>query len=149
MKEFFKCGQIWRSKEYPHVDFIVDSVYYDRFARNAYDFNLFSYVIWQIANKKAFDKKVCEAKGVSSIDEILDNHCGNTFPYASFGETKPNSLKQRIKKYNMYLDEIRNYQSIYKVDNKFEYSESIEDGSGNKFFIDYECRDEVYGLYKE
>lgn len=147
-KEPFKCGQVWRSKEHPHVDFIIDAINYYRIADTEYDFNLFSYICWQIANETAFNKKVCEVKKVSSLDELRSKGL-TTHPYPSFGENKIKSLQQKIKKYNMYLDETRTYKSTFKKDNDSEYIESIVVFGAGKFAIDYECRDGVYGVYKD
>jgi hypothetical protein len=72
-----------------------------------------------------------------------------THPYPCGGDNKLNSLKQRIRKYNMYLDEKRQYKSVLKIDKEDEYHELISEFNTGKFIINYECRDGIYGVYKD
>lgn len=117
-KEPFKTGMIFRSETHPQFDLIIDFVYYQRGYATSYDRSLFSMICWANINREAFDK---------FIKEKLGSNKKNTFPYPFAGECKINSMKQRIKKYNLkYVGMSDDKIKVYN-DNKFEYSSGFAD----------------------
>ena len=120
---------VFRSKEFPQYDFMIDYVVYHRMAESSHDFNLFSIICWQRVNETEFDKYVCKMKGYNYIpDENGRMSFGDrtTFPYPFFGEMKPKSIDAYINKYNM--KHFGNSEKNIKVfqDDELEYSADLE-----------------------
>lgn len=117
-QEPYKTGMIFRSKTHPQFDLIIDYVNYARCSENSYNFNLFSIICWCNINRKAFDE---------FIETKLGKDKENTFPYAWAGECKINSMKQRLKKYNLeYVGMSDDIVNIYNND-EGEYSSGFKE----------------------
>ena len=93
-----KKGQIWISKEMPYKSIrIVDiGEVWDKTDSGMY-------CIWEIANKKEWDKFVCKKFGYSDIDECIRNRVCGTYPYAFNGEKSIKSIKEYIRKNKLIL----------------------------------------------
>lgn len=128
MKEKYKPGMIFRSKEHPEKDIKITFVCYWR-GDTADECNIFSLIDWCIANEEAFDKFVCEKKGYDyspAADRRMDFSNKTTFPYPSWGEMKPRSMDQYIRKYGLVLSEEADEKDIaVYADNDGEYSAGL------------------------
>ena len=103
-KEKYRAGMIFRSKRNPWADLVIDSVYYDRFAETAKEFNNMSCICWHRINWEEFDKHVCIRKGYNYMPDEngrMDFRDKTTFPFPSFGEAKPNSIDIYLRKYEL------------------------------------------------
>lgn len=117
--KIFKTGMIYRSKTHPQFDLIINFVSYNPNKLNAYG----NIVGWCNINKDEFNK---------FIDAKLGKNKKSTFPYAYAGDCNINSMKQRLKKYNLeYVGMSDSPVSIYE-DNEDIYCSGFR---GSKFNI--------------
>lgn len=121
---------IFRSKKYPWADIVITFVSYNRLANSSYIFNEFSIIGWERVNEVEFDKYVCKKKGYEYLPNengLMDFSDKSTFPYPFFGEQKPRSMDNYIKKYELefvemsdkevtiYANDIEEYSSDFKL----------------------------------
>jgi hypothetical protein len=118
-KEKYKTGMIFRSKEYPHFDIMIDFLWYMRDADTAGEFNTFSRICWVRANDEAFFRFVCERKGYTYPYTVEQ---GSTAPYPSFGEMTPKSLDAYLRKYNLQYVGMSDKEVVVYSDNENQYS---------------------------
>lgn len=109
----FKTGMIYRSETHPQFDMIIDFVTYvfnDDGKINKYG----TIICWCNINENKFTEFVDLKLGKGRSNK-------STFPYSYFGECSINSLKQRIKKYNLkYCGMSDDEVTVYQND-EFEY----------------------------
>ena len=123
--EPFQVNQVWVSETNPEQDLFVYCVDYNRTYDNSYDYNYDSYVFTIKINKKAFENFLAKKFKYDSYSEIKRE---SIYPYSWWGEYRPSSLKQLIKKYNMKLLKTLNYEVIdYCNINNFRYHYCIKD----------------------
>ena len=99
-----KIGQHWVSESHPRENFVIYDGTYDIYSEVDFD-NLpenNKIYFWKRTNEPAFNEFIKEEKG-KHIDELIKEG-RNTFPYAWAGECKKYSLVNKIKKYNMKLN---------------------------------------------
>jgi len=112
----FKTGMIYRSKTHPQFDLIIDYVNYQKDDETGNIIKEFSIVCWCNINKSEFDK-------------FCEKHCKSkesTFPYAYWGECQIESMKQRIKKYNLGFIEMSDDEVTIYNNNDFEYTSGFK-----------------------
>ena len=115
----FKTGMIYRSKTHPQFDMIIDCVQYqfDDYGK----LEKYGTVIsWCNINKEKFTEFVDKKLGKNRKPDT-------TYPYSFYGECSVESIKNRIKKYNLIYcgvsdDEI----SIYR-DDEYEYFSAFKE----------------------
>jgi len=109
----FRTGMIYRSETHPQFDMMIDFVQY-QFDDN-YKIRKYGTVIcWVNINREKFDEFIDLKLG-------KDRKSDTTFPYPFFGECSVESIKQRIRKYNLkYIGDSDKEVKIYN-DNEFEY----------------------------
>jgi hypothetical protein len=100
IKHPFKVNQVWCSETNPEQDFYIYQLNeYD--GETAYNSNEMSYIETAKVNAPAFEKQMS--------DYFKGKKHDTTYPFCWFGEHKINSLKQKIKKYNMKLINTEEY----------------------------------------
>lgn len=128
-KEKYKVGAMFTSEKYPWADIVIDSVIYARFAQNAKDFNVFSFIGWQRINRQAFDKFVCEQKGYEyKLDKegCMNFTSSTTFPYAYFGERSPASMDSYLQRYDLKFAGMKNEKIVVYRDDDIEYNATLK-----------------------
>jgi len=135
-KQSFQVNQIWKSKDHPEKDFIVYSVYYKLQSDCSREFNDESCILTAIINETAFKNNIAKVFKTNTYDEIKRE---TIFPFSWFGEHKPNSLKQKIRKYNMYLAEtldydVGNYNNYGGMGDKHEFIKDFDNIIKNIYY---------------
>lgn len=111
-KNPFIPGMVFKSKTHPHMNMIIDYVCYGIMP---------TIIDWSLIDHKVFNEFL-ESKGIIGR---------STFPYACWGECTHQSMKQRIKKYNLKLDHIEELK-IY-TNNEYEFSATLNDEVKKKY----------------
>lgn len=111
-KSPFLPGMVFKSKSHSHMNMIISYVSYGIHP---------TIIDWSLIDRKAYDDFL-ESKGITG-------NC--TFPYVCCGECTHQSMRQRIKKYNLELDHIEDMK-IYRNDD-CEFSAVLSDEVRNKY----------------
>lgn len=111
-KNPFLPGMVFKRKTHPHMNMIIDFVYY---GINP------TCIDWSLIDHKAYNNFL--------VSNGITGNC--TFPYVCWGECTHQSMKQRIKKYNLKLDHIEDMK-IYKS-NDCEFSATLSEQVKNKY----------------
>jgi len=123
--EPYQVNQIWVSETNPEQDFFIYWVDYDRVSDNAYDYNYYSHILTTKINKEAFENYVAKKFKCNSFADIKRE---SIYPYSWWGEYKPRSLKQLVKKYNIKLLKTLNYEvNDYCNIGNYSYNYSVKD----------------------
>lgn len=103
---------IYKSKTHPQFDMSIDYVNYEKDDETGNIIKDFSIICWCNINKTEFDK-------------FCDEHCKSkesTFPYPYGGECQIDSMKQRLKKYNLEFVGLSDDEVTIYRDDGFEYA---------------------------
>lgn len=115
----FKTGMIYRSETHPQFDMIIDFVQYQIDCTGKIE-KYGTVICWCNINRKLFFEFVNLKLG-------KNRKSNSTFPYSFYGECSVDSLKQRLKKYNLkFVGMSDDKITIYK-DDEYEYCSGFDD----------------------
>lgn len=128
-REKYRTGMIFRSKRNPWADLVICDVYYNRFVESAKDFNNAAYVCWRRVNWEEFDRYVCIRKGYNYTpgkNGRMDFSNKTTFPFPSFGESKPSSMDIYLRKYELEFAGMSEEEIVVYKDDESEYLSGLQ-----------------------
>ena len=118
MKEIpFKTGMMYKSKTHPQFDMIIDYVNYEKDDDTGHIIKDYSFICWCNINKPEFEK-------------FCNEHCKSeesTFPYPYGGDCKIDSMKQRLKRYNLEFVGMSDDEVVIFRDDECEYASGFKE----------------------